>query len=134
MPFTSAAYPVAPASRLLEVVTPRVNDATITPMENLLAALSLTERSALEIAATAEGRRFGDHPAVGEGRPPPRPAVAGRGHDPALLIDEDLDAGAEVGGVRDHGPSPGYRWSSRQRHRTRECLLRRPRRSSTTGG
>jgi hypothetical protein len=58
MPFASAAQPVAPSSRLLEVVTPRVNDATITPMENLLAALSLTEHFALEIAATAAGRRF----------------------------------------------------------------------------
>lgn len=48
----------APATRLFEIVTPRTNDATITPMENLLASLSLPGRFALEIAATDERRRF----------------------------------------------------------------------------
>ncbi len=53
-----ARRPHTPASRLLEVVTPRTNDATITPMENLLASLSPTDRFALEIVATAGRRRF----------------------------------------------------------------------------
>jgi hypothetical protein len=58
MPRAIDQRPDVPTTRLLEVVTPRVNDATITPMENLLASLSLTERFALEIAATAVDRRF----------------------------------------------------------------------------
>lgn len=47
-----------PATQLFEVVTPRANDATITPMENLLASLSLPDRFALEIAAESDRQRF----------------------------------------------------------------------------
>ncbi len=50
----------APAGRteLVEVVTPRTNAATITPAENLLAAISLAEPFGLEIAATGTARWF----------------------------------------------------------------------------
>ncbi len=50
----------APAGRreLLEIVTPRTNAATITPAENLLAAISLAEPFGLEIAATGTARWF----------------------------------------------------------------------------
>ena len=48
----------APASHLVEIVTPRTNDAAIAPMANLLASLALPERFALELAATAASRRF----------------------------------------------------------------------------
>ncbi len=41
-----------PAVDVVEVVTPRTNAATITPTENLLAAISLNEPFSLEIAAT----------------------------------------------------------------------------------
>lgn len=47
-----------PATELIEIVTPRTNVATITPMENLFAAVSLPEPFALEITATREARRF----------------------------------------------------------------------------
>ena len=45
-------------SELLEIVTPRTNAATITPAENLFAAISLADAFSLEIAATPETRRF----------------------------------------------------------------------------
>ncbi|MCC6178483.1 MAG: hypothetical protein IT305_24520 [Chloroflexi bacterium] len=48
----------APASELVEIVTPRTNAAIITPAENLLAAITLDEPFGLEIAATAQARRF----------------------------------------------------------------------------
>src|SRR5689334_20200136 len=47
-----------PATHLIEIVTPRTNAATITPLENLLAGLAPTGRFALEIVATAERHRF----------------------------------------------------------------------------
>jgi hypothetical protein len=47
-----------PATHLIEIVTPRTNGATLGAAENLLAAISLAEPFALEIAATAEARRF----------------------------------------------------------------------------
>lgn len=47
-----------PATELIEIVTPRTNAATITPMENLFAAVSLPEPFALEFTATYESRRF----------------------------------------------------------------------------
>ncbi len=43
---------------LVEVVTPRTNAAIVTPAENLLAAISLREPFALEIAATDSARWF----------------------------------------------------------------------------
>src|SRR6266511_4090079 len=43
---------------LVEIITPRTNAAVITPAENLLAAISLTEPFGLEITATAQARRF----------------------------------------------------------------------------
>jgi len=43
---------------LVEIVTPRTSTATITPAENLLAAISLAEPFSLEIAATRQSRRF----------------------------------------------------------------------------
>ncbi len=48
----------APATHLIEIVTPRTNDATITPLENLLASLAPTGRFALEIAALDGRYRF----------------------------------------------------------------------------
>ena len=50
----------APAGniQLVEIVTPRTNAATITPAENLLAAISLAEPFGLEIAATGTARWF----------------------------------------------------------------------------
>jgi hypothetical protein len=42
----------------MEIVTPRTNAATITPSENLLAAISLDEPFGLEIAATRSSRWF----------------------------------------------------------------------------
>lgn len=45
-------------SELLEVVLPRVNVATLTAAENLLAALSHVGGFSLELAATREARRF----------------------------------------------------------------------------
>ncbi|MDG6910212.1 MAG: hypothetical protein JRN08_07565, partial [Nitrososphaerota archaeon] len=45
-------------TELVEVVTPRTNTAIITPAENLLAAISLREPFALEIAATSDVRWF----------------------------------------------------------------------------
>ncbi len=50
----------APEARpeLVEVVTPRTNAAIVTPAENLLAAISLREPFALEIAATDTARWF----------------------------------------------------------------------------
>lgn len=45
-------------ARLIEIVTPRTNAATITPAENLLAAISLPEPFRLEIAATRDARWF----------------------------------------------------------------------------
>ena len=52
--------PKAPSRRteLVEIVTPRTNTATITPAENLLAAISLAEPFSLEIAATGTARWF----------------------------------------------------------------------------
>jgi len=50
--------PVVEPGRLVEVVTPRTSTATITPAENLLAAISLAEPFSLEITATRESRRF----------------------------------------------------------------------------
>src|SRR4051794_5811156 len=43
---------------LVEIITPRTNAAIITPAENLLAAISLSEPFALEMTATAQARRF----------------------------------------------------------------------------
>jgi len=43
---------------LVEIVTPRTNAAVITPAENLLAAISLSEPFSLEITATSQARRF----------------------------------------------------------------------------
>src|SRR5690348_13276920 len=43
---------------LVEIVTPRTSAATITPAENLLAAISLDEPFSLELAATADARWF----------------------------------------------------------------------------
>ena len=43
---------------LLEIVTPRTNAAIVTPVENLLAAIALSEPFSLEIAATETTRRF----------------------------------------------------------------------------
>src|SRR5689334_18337783 len=51
-----ASPPTCP--ELVEIITPRTNAAIITPAENLLAAISLTEPFALEITATAQARRF----------------------------------------------------------------------------
>lgn len=51
------AHPVMPCE-LVEIVTPRTNTATITPAENLLAAISRTEPFGLEIAGTREARWF----------------------------------------------------------------------------
>ena len=45
-------------AELLEIVTPRTNAATVTPAENLFAAISLADPFSLEIAATRETRRF----------------------------------------------------------------------------
>lgn len=47
-----------PATELTEIVTPRTNTAAITPVENMLAAISMCEPFSLEIAATHTGRRF----------------------------------------------------------------------------
>lgn len=47
-----------PRPELVEVVTPRTNAAIVTPAENLLAAISLREPFALEIAATDTARWF----------------------------------------------------------------------------
>lgn len=47
-----------PAIHLIEIVIPRTNGATPGAAENLLAAISLAEPFALEIAATGEARRF----------------------------------------------------------------------------
>lgn len=47
-----------PTSGLVEIVTPRTNTTTITPAENLFAAISLAEPFSLEIAATGATRRF----------------------------------------------------------------------------
>ena len=43
---------------LVEVITPRTNEASLTSAENLLAAISLAEPFALEIAADHQARRF----------------------------------------------------------------------------
>src|SRR5689334_3115095 len=48
----------APQTELLEVVTPRTNAATITPAENLLAAITSPEPLSIEIAATRHTRWF----------------------------------------------------------------------------
>lgn len=48
----------APATHPIEIVTPRTNDAAITPLENLLAGFAPTGRFALEIAATTGRHRF----------------------------------------------------------------------------
>src|SRR3954447_13811645 len=45
-------------NELVEIVTPRTSTATITPAENLLAAISLDEPFSLEVAATADARWF----------------------------------------------------------------------------
>ena len=45
-------------TELIEIVTPRTNAATITPIENLLAAVSGQEPFSLEIALTAGSCRF----------------------------------------------------------------------------
>src|SRR5437763_806629 len=45
-------------NELVEVVTPRTSAATITPAENLLAAISLDEPFSLELAATPDVRWF----------------------------------------------------------------------------
>ena len=50
--------PLAGPTQLVEIVTPRANAATITPIENLLAALSLGEPFSLEIAWTDRACRF----------------------------------------------------------------------------
>lgn len=50
--------PPPPATELVELVTPRTNLAAIGAAENLLAAISLAEPFALEIAATGRWRRF----------------------------------------------------------------------------
>jgi hypothetical protein len=42
----------------VEIVTPRTNTATITPAENLIAAISMPEPFSLEIAATSSARWF----------------------------------------------------------------------------
>ncbi|MCX6021486.1 MAG: hypothetical protein NTZ05_07110 [Chloroflexi bacterium] len=47
-----------PRPELVEIVTPRTNGATITPAENLFAAISLAEPFSLEIAATGRARWF----------------------------------------------------------------------------
>jgi hypothetical protein len=43
---------------LVEIVTPRTNTATITPAENLIAAISMPEPFSLEVAATCNARWF----------------------------------------------------------------------------
>lgn len=48
----------AGSSELVEVVTPRTNTAVMTPVENLLAAVSRPAPFSLEIAATTEARWF----------------------------------------------------------------------------
>lgn len=59
MPFTRKRRTDEDAgTRLIEIVTPRTNAATITPAENLLAAISLPEPFCLEIAATHDARWF----------------------------------------------------------------------------
>jgi len=45
-------------NELVEIVTPRTNAATITPAENLLAAISLAEPFSLEVVATPDARWF----------------------------------------------------------------------------
>jgi len=47
-----------PRPELVEVVTPRTNAATMTPAENLFAAIPLAEPFGLEIAATSGARWF----------------------------------------------------------------------------
>ncbi|HZU12201.1 MAG TPA: hypothetical protein VFB58_05115 [Chloroflexota bacterium] len=47
-----------PARELVEIVTPRTNTATITPAENLIAAIALPQSFSLEIAATRSVRWF----------------------------------------------------------------------------
>jgi hypothetical protein len=48
----------AGSCELVEIVTPRTNTATITPAENLIAAISMPEPFSLEIAATRNARWF----------------------------------------------------------------------------
>ncbi len=50
--------PAALQCELVEIVTPRTNMATITPAENLIAAISLPEPFSLEIAASHHARWF----------------------------------------------------------------------------
>src|SRR6185295_13720728 len=50
--------PAAAPASLLEVITPRTNEASLTSSENLLAAIALAEPFALEIAADHQARRF----------------------------------------------------------------------------
>ncbi len=50
--------PAALQWELVEIVTPRTNTATITPAENLIAAISLPEPFSLEIAASHTARWF----------------------------------------------------------------------------
>jgi len=50
--------PAALQCELVEIVTPRTNTATITPAENLIAAISLPEPFSLEIAASHHARWF----------------------------------------------------------------------------
>ena len=47
-----------PATELTELVTPRTNEATITPVENMLAANTAPGPFSLELAATPARRRF----------------------------------------------------------------------------
>ncbi|MGH2354956.1 MAG: hypothetical protein ACRDJN_25375, partial [Chloroflexota bacterium] len=64
-PPVSIAHGSPERQELVEVVTPRTNAATITPAENLLAAISLPEPFSLELAATRQMRWF----LVRSGRP-----------------------------------------------------------------
>ncbi len=44
--------------RLIEILTPLSNEATITPTENLLAGMAAEEPFSLEIASSRRGHRF----------------------------------------------------------------------------